>query len=301
MRRGDTMNRFRITPIGTVLSPYKTKDEAPHQGKDEIVEIEIDDAFSEGLKDVDQFTHLHIFYYLHESEGFSLLTRTPWDEKEHGLFATRSPNRPTPIGYAVVELIERKGNILKVKGLDAIDGTLVLDIKPYSPDIDARPEASKGWLSPEKEGFTPRVYTWKTQVTWKEGKEGVLHDTDKKSVRIGCPPDFGGKPVWWSPQQLFISSVEVCLLTTFLNMLAKRGYEIQAYCSRAEGKAQLVDGIFRFTEVALFPVVTLSNSNDRDAVLVMLQRAKEKCMVVQSSRITVSMTPELITEMSDGD
>lgn len=295
------MSRFRINSIGTVHSPYKTREEAPHQGKDEIVEIGIDEEFTAGLKDIEQFTHLHVFYYLHESEGFTLLTGTPWGDTERGLFSTRSPDRPTPIGYAVVELIEKKGSILRVRGMDAIDGTPVIDIKPYLPALDARPQAGSGWLKTKQGGVTPRIYTWWTQVTWKKGKEGVLHDPEKRDVRVGCPPEFGGKPVFWSPQQLFVSSIEVCLLTTFLTMLAKKGFKVREYRSRAEGTAQLVDGTFRFTRVTLYPVATVGKSEDRAAILAVLRRAKEKCMVVQSTRIKVSMVPEIITESRDDD
>lgn len=140
------MNPFKISPIGVIHSSYRTKREAPPQGKEEISEIEIFSEYEDGLKDIDKFSHLHVFYWLHRSSGYSLCVKTPWDEVPHGLFATRSPNRPNPLGYAVVQLIGRKGNLLRVKGLDAIDGTPVLDIKPYIPDLDARPEATKGWL-----------------------------------------------------------------------------------------------------------------------------------------------------------
>jgi len=117
--------------IGVVHSPYKNTSEAPFQGEDTISEIEIFREYFDGLKDIDGFSHLHVFYWLHESQGFSLLVKTPWDTKPHGLFTTRSPHRPNPLGHAVVELVEQKGNILLVKGLDAIDDTPIIDIKPY--------------------------------------------------------------------------------------------------------------------------------------------------------------------------
>ncbi len=139
------MNRFEVKPIGIIRSLYETKEEAPRQGGEVISEIEIFDAFEDGLKDIDGFSHLHVFYWLHQSVQYSLSVKTPWDEPHHGLFATRSPNRPNPLGYSVVQLIRREKNVLKVKGLDAIEGTPVVDIKPYFPDIDARPKASRGW------------------------------------------------------------------------------------------------------------------------------------------------------------
>jgi len=76
----------------------------------------------------------------------SLIVQPPWDTKPHGLFATRSPHRPNPIGYSVVELVERRGNILRVRGLDAIEGTPVLDIKPFIKKRDCKPHAVSGWI-----------------------------------------------------------------------------------------------------------------------------------------------------------
>jgi len=131
--------------VGVIISKYSKISHAPPQGKG-VSEIRVYDEFSEGLKDIEMFSHLHIFYWLHGSEGFTLSVKTPWDTKEHGLFATRTPRRPSPIGYAVVELIKRKGNVLKVRGLDAIDGTKVLDIKPYVPSVDSKAGANSGWL-----------------------------------------------------------------------------------------------------------------------------------------------------------
>lgn len=141
---------FSLKPIGIVHSPYKTKSDAPHQGDETISEIEIFPEFSEGLKDIDGFSHLHIFYWLHQSESPNLLVRTPWEENLHGLFATRSPNRINPIGYAVVQLVKRENNILTVQYLDAIDGTFVLDIKPYISKIDTKTNVKNGWLEKKK-------------------------------------------------------------------------------------------------------------------------------------------------------
>ena len=132
--------------IGVVHSPYKTTADAPFQGNDKISKIEISKEYEGGLKDIEGFTHLHVFYWLHKSKGFSLLVTTPWDATSHGLFTTRSPHRPNPIGHAVVELVEQKDNILSVRGLDAIEGTPVIDIKPYVKKLDAKTDAVSGWI-----------------------------------------------------------------------------------------------------------------------------------------------------------
>ena len=141
------MNRmFRLNPIGTIHSPYKAKKEAPHQGKKCVAEIEILREHEDGLKDINGFSHLHVIYWLHKSGSYSLSVNTPWDPEPRGMFATRAPNRPNPIGYSVVEIVEVSGNRLRVRGLDAIEGTPVIDIKPYIPLIDAKPQARTGWL-----------------------------------------------------------------------------------------------------------------------------------------------------------
>ena len=131
--------------IGIVHSPYKTRDQAPRQGTDELVEIEIYKEYEEGLKDIEEYSHIHLFYWLHKSGGYNLMVQTPWEEKKHGVFVTRSPNHPNPLGYSVVKLVERKDNILKVRGLDAIEGTPVIDIKPYIKKFDQKESAISGW------------------------------------------------------------------------------------------------------------------------------------------------------------
>jgi tRNA-Thr(GGU) m(6)t(6)A37 methyltransferase TsaA len=137
---------MKLKPIGTIHSPYKDRKECPPQGREEICEIEISGQYGEGLKDIDGFFHLILLYWLHSAKAFSLLVKTPWDSKPHGLFATRSPNRPNPIGFSVVDLIEINGNRLKVKSLDALEGTPLLDIKPYLPEIDAKSNVRIGWV-----------------------------------------------------------------------------------------------------------------------------------------------------------
>jgi tRNA-Thr(GGU) m(6)t(6)A37 methyltransferase TsaA len=141
--------KIELRPIGVIHSPYKTRRDAPPQGwhRSEVVsEVEVFEEYENGLKDIEGFSYLHVFYWLHESEGYRLQIPTPWDTQLHGLFTTRSPNRPNPIGYSVVELVGKKKNVLRVKGIDAKDGTPLLDIKPYIPGIDRKEDARAGWL-----------------------------------------------------------------------------------------------------------------------------------------------------------
>ena len=134
-----------LNVIGIIHSPYKTREQAPRQGSNESLEIEIYKEYEEGLKDIEGYSHIHLFYWLHKSKGYNLLVQTPWDAEKHGVFVTRSPNHPNPLGYSVVKLIERKDNILRVKGLDAIEGTPVIDIKPYIKRIDRKENVVCGW------------------------------------------------------------------------------------------------------------------------------------------------------------
>ena len=141
-------DKMKMKPIGVIHTPYKSTKEAPYQGckSDAMCEIEIFDEYARGLKDVEGFSHLIILYWMHKSTNYSLLIKTPWDDKLHGLFTTRSQNRPNPIGLSVVRLIKRDGNILKIKGMDAIEGTPVIDIKPYIPEFDEEKNIKIGWL-----------------------------------------------------------------------------------------------------------------------------------------------------------
>jgi tRNA-Thr(GGU) m(6)t(6)A37 methyltransferase TsaA len=137
---------FNLKIIGIIHSPYKKASDVPRGHRKDLSEIEIYDEYQQGLKDIDGFSHIHIYYWLHKSKKFSLNVKTPWDEIPHGLFATRSPNRPNPIAHTIVKLIKKDKNILIVKDLDAIDGTPLIDIKPYIKKSDIKKESVSGWL-----------------------------------------------------------------------------------------------------------------------------------------------------------
>ena len=113
---------------------------------EEVGEIEIFKSYEEGLRDFDRFSHIVILYIFNKSKGYSLLVKPFLDESLRGLFATRHPNRPNPLGISTVRLLEREGNILKIMCLDVLDGTPLIDLKPYVPKFDERREASLGWL-----------------------------------------------------------------------------------------------------------------------------------------------------------
>jgi tRNA (adenine37-N6)-methyltransferase len=138
-----------MTSIGTMRTPFGRTGEIPKgpdakHGAEGIVEIE--SAFEAGLQDIEGFSHLYVLWLFHRVEGFDLVACPPSDDRPHGVFATRSPRRPSPIGLTVVQLLRRDGLSLHVRGVDMLDGTPVLDIKPYLssiPESDIR----RGWLA----------------------------------------------------------------------------------------------------------------------------------------------------------
>lgn len=140
---------FSARPIGFVSSPYHSTSEIP-KGLNARHEAEgvlqILPEFEAGLLDIEGFSHLFILWEFDKSEGFELVGSPPFDTSRHGVFATRSPRRPNPIGLTVVELLERQGARLQVRGVDMLDGTPILDIKPYLSSIPAE-KLRRGWLA----------------------------------------------------------------------------------------------------------------------------------------------------------
>ena len=145
----ETMPYFIMRPIGFVHSPFFQADRIPHglgAKHDEEGMLEILPEFEAGLKDVDDFSHLYILWVLDRSQGYDLVSTPPCDTRPHGVCATRSPRRPNPIGLTVVRLLGREGNRLRVRGVDMLEGTPILDIKPYLSSVPET-ELKRGWLA----------------------------------------------------------------------------------------------------------------------------------------------------------
>ena len=144
---------FSPQPIGHVSSPYtQTKDIPKGLGAKHEAEgvLEILPQFEAGLADIEGFSHLIVLWVFDRSEGFELVAKPPIDDRPHGVFSTRSPRRPNPIGLTVVELLRRGGRSLHVRGVDMLDGTPILDVKPYLSNIPPE-KLRRGWLA-EAEG-----------------------------------------------------------------------------------------------------------------------------------------------------
>ncbi len=142
-----------MTPIGYVRGPYKETSQIPKglgAKHDAEGEFEILAEFEAGLKDIEGFSHLMIVWAFDRSEGFDLCGKPPCDDREHGVFATRSPRRPNPIALTTVELLGRDGRRLRVRGIDMLDGTPILDIKPYLSSVPEE-KLRRGWLAEAEE------------------------------------------------------------------------------------------------------------------------------------------------------
>lgn len=156
-RESMTILGGELEQIGVVHSPYREQKEAPSQGKhtNDVSTLEVFEDYEPALLDIEHCSHLIVLYWQDKANRSVLQTRTPWGPEIHGVFATRSPNRPNPVGLCVVELMERNGRFLKVKGMDALDGSPLIDIKPYSSQVDSVQDTHIGWhkkrdLKPEK-------------------------------------------------------------------------------------------------------------------------------------------------------
>lgn len=136
-----------MQPIGVIHSPFTEKYKTPIQASrsQAIGVVEIYLEFADGLNDIEALSHIYLLYAFHQSLGYKLQVKPFLDDQEHGVFATRYPYRPNPIGISIVKLLSRKENTLTVEGIDTLDGTPLLDIKPYVPDFDLRTDVRVGW------------------------------------------------------------------------------------------------------------------------------------------------------------
>lgn len=160
-----------LQPIGVIHTPYEEDGFCPSQPverEEGEARIELDEAYAEGLADLDRFSHVMILFFQDRSAGYKPTARPPWAKgKQVGLFASRSPRRPCPIALSTVRLKRIEGNVLVTGLLDAFDGTPVLDIKPYIPALDVKAGATNGWIE-DLEG-------WEHML---EHVRGIPHDHD---------------------------------------------------------------------------------------------------------------------------
>jgi len=142
--------KIELSPIGIIHTPFKTVNNVPIQptaDKDSEGWIEVFDEYSDGLADLGGFSHLYLVFHLHKSAGYKLKVIPFLDTVERGIFATRSPSRPNPVGLSVVKLVSVNGNIVNIKGLDIVDGTPLIDIKPFVPMFEDASDVRIGWFA----------------------------------------------------------------------------------------------------------------------------------------------------------
>jgi tRNA-Thr(GGU) m(6)t(6)A37 methyltransferase TsaA len=166
-QKGDDMEKPIIMhPLGVVHSPYKQAKGTPIQGAlgDKKVEawVELKEKYAKGLSDLDGFSHAILLYHFHLSDKEEIVGKPYLEGQEHGIFAMRSPNRPNHIGLSIVKIKKIEGNRLYFTEVDVLDGTPVLDIKPYVKQFDSRTDATSGWIEKHyKDGKQPEQKTAK--------------------------------------------------------------------------------------------------------------------------------------------
>ena len=144
------MREITYRSIGIIHSPFEKTDGMPIQPNGALGirgSVELFPEYKPGLKDIDGFSHVILIYHFHLSKGYALQVEPFLENKLHGIFAVRAPARPNPIGFSIVRLVGIDDNILQIEDVDIVDGTPLLDIKPYVPDFDWREANRIGWLS----------------------------------------------------------------------------------------------------------------------------------------------------------
>ncbi len=150
MWEGNIMKEIVYKPIGVIHSPFKDIRGIPVQpaaAKGIAGTVEVEPAYIEGLRDIEGFSYIILIYHLHLSKGYKLQVVPFLDDCFHGVFSTRAPRRPNPIGISIVRLIKVEGGIIHIEDIDILDGTPLLDLKPYVPEFDKREKVKIGWLS----------------------------------------------------------------------------------------------------------------------------------------------------------
>ena len=140
---------INIAPIGIIETPFDDLKGMPIQpsGAEKIQgTVIIDKEYEEGLSDLEGFSHIILLYHFHKSKGYNLMVKPFMDDQQRGLFSTRAPRRPNPIGLSIVQLINIDNNKISIQGIDVLNGTPLIDIKPYVPGFDAREVTKLGWL-----------------------------------------------------------------------------------------------------------------------------------------------------------
>lgn len=145
---------IKYRPIGIIHTPYKSLSDMPIQPTGASTsggKLIMKPEYTPGLTDLGGFSHIYLIYHFHRVQNYQLVVTPFLDEKQHGVFATRAPKRPNPIGLSIVELVSIEDNVLILNNVDILDGTPILDIKPYVPAFDLQENVKAGWLTGKDE------------------------------------------------------------------------------------------------------------------------------------------------------
>ena len=138
-----------------------------------------------------------------------------------------------------------------------------------------------------------KVYLYQTNVKWSEQRKGVISCEGKPDVEVATPPEFKGHGGIWSPEDLFVASANICLMTTFLAVAERAGLAFSAYESTAEGRLELVEGKFQFTAITIRPSITLRPGGDAAKAKELIEKAEHNCLISNSMKATVTLEPTI--------
>ena len=139
-----------------------------------------------------------------------------------------------------------------------------------------------------------KVYTYRTTVTWSEQKKGVIACDGKPEIQVATPPEFKGHEGIWSPEDLYVASANICLMTTFLAVAERAGLAFTSYQSEAEGRLELVDGKFQMTVITLRPRITLHAGGDTAKAKELIEKAESNCLISNSMKTHVILEPTIV-------
>lgn len=138
-----------------------------------------------------------------------------------------------------------------------------------------------------------KVYLYQTGVKWTEQRKGVISCAGKPDVEVATPPEFKGHEGIWSPEDLFVASANVCLMTTFLAVAERAGLAFSAYESTVEGRLELVEGKLQFTAITIRPTITLKSAGDATKAKELIEKAEHNCLISNSMKATVTLDPTI--------
>ena len=142
----------------------------------------------------------------------------------------------------------------------------------------------------------PVKHKYQTRLRWTDEKKGILSCKDKPDINVSCPPEFGGHPGIWSPEDIFLASVEICTMTTLLWFTNKENIILKSYSSKADGTVQMSGGVFQFKSIRIKVDIGVSSEGDRNRVEILLKKVKRACLITNSITTDVHIEPEIVIE-----